>query len=65
MSGILAFSFPCILGAGIALPGKMKAEVMSKQDSLIHIQNVDSQMIVDTAMLEMDSKLVPQLSTDK
>jgi hypothetical protein len=66
MSGILAFSFPCIIGASLSIPGGVKTELLTKQDSIAYfIQDIDKQMNVDSYKLDLDSTFTPQLSTDK
>jgi len=66
MSGLLAFSFPCIIGASLTLPGGIKAEVLLKEDSLIYLnKGVDSHLQADSCALVFDSSFSTQLSTDK
>jgi hypothetical protein len=66
MSGILAFSFPCIIGASLTLPIGIKAEVLSKEDSLMYLnQGGDNRIQADSCALVFDSSCSTQLSTDK
>jgi hypothetical protein len=57
MSGIFAFSFPCIVGAGIATPASAKAENKVQADTTIQNKNTN-RVEADTLMISItDSTL--------